>query len=480
MLLSLTYRGRPATDLGFLLHKRPDRVHEIALNHGTAHVFYPEASEDVCTAALLVELDPIGLVRDHRALGAAGDRLEGGGLGQYVNDRPYAASSFLSVAITRVFGTALSGRSKERQDLADTPIALEVHVPALPCRGGSELAEKLFRPLGYDVTLGEKLLDDRSPEWGLGPYRDLRLCGTVRLSALLSHLVVLVPVLDDDKHYWVGDDEVEKLLRRGEGWLAGHPEKDAITHRYLRHQRRLARRALARLEEEEESRDPDEVSLEADRAEQAVERTENLQSVRMRAVLDVLAQHHVTSVGDVGCGEGRLTKLLLDETRYLRVVAMDVSAVTLERAEKRLDVLAMAPARRARLELALGSLLYRDTRLDGLDAIACVEVIEHLDPDRLPFFEASLFGASRPRVVVVTTPNVEHNVRFAGRGSAALAPGALRHRDHRFEWTRAELRAWAERVAAEHGYRVSFAPIGPDDPEVGPPTQMAVFLRGAS
>ena len=71
-------------------------------------------------------------------------------------------------------------------------------------------------------------------------------------------------------------------------------------------------------------------------------------------------------------------------------------------------------------------------------------------------------------------------MRFAGPGSSGLAPGALRHRDHRFEWTRAELRAWAERVAAEHGYRVSFAPIGPDDPEVGPPTQMAVFLRGAS
>jgi 3' terminal RNA ribose 2'-O-methyltransferase Hen1 len=474
MLLSITYRGTPATDLGFLVHKRPDRVHEIALNHGTAHVFFAEASEDVCTAALLVELDPIGLVRDRRVSGAASERAEGGGVGQYVNDRPYAASSFLSVAITRVFGTALSGRSKERQALADTPLALEVHVPALPCRGGSELALKLFRPLGYDVTLGEKPLDARFPEWGQGPYRDLRLAGTVRLAALLSHLVVLVPVLDDDKHYWVGDDEVEKLLRRGEGWLAGHPEKDAITHRYLRHQRRLARRALERLEEEE-TRDPDEAGLEADRAEQAVERKENLQSVRMRAVLDVLAQHHVTSVADVGCGEGRLTKLLLDETRHLRVLGMDVSPITLERAGKRLDLAAMPPARRARLELVQGSLLYRDGRLDGLDAIVCVEVIEHLDLDRLPFFEASLFGASRPRVVVVTTPNVEHNVRFP-----QLAPAALRHRDHRFEWTRAELRAWAERVAEAHGYRVTLLPIGPDDPEVGPPTQMAVFERGTS
>jgi 3' terminal RNA ribose 2'-O-methyltransferase Hen1 len=349
-----------------------------------------------------------------------------------------------------------------------------VHLPALPCRGGSELALKLFRPLGYDVTLGEKPLDERFSEWGLAPYRDLRLVGTVRLASLLSHLVVLVPVLDDDKHYWVGGDEVEKLLSRGEGWLAAHPEKDVITHRYLRHQRRLTRRALERLEEEE-TRDPDETSLEADRAEQAVERKENLQSVRMRAVLDVLAQHHVTSVADVGCGEGRLTKLLLDETRHLRVIGLDVSPSTLERADKRLDLAAMPSARRARLELVQGSLLYRDSRLDGLDAIVCVEVIEHLDLDRLPFFEASLFGASRPRFVVVTTPNVEHNVRFP-----QLQPGALRHRDHRFEWTRAELRSWAERVAETHGYRVTLQAIGPDDPEVGPPTQMAVFVRSSA
>ncbi|MBX7191481.1 MAG: 3' terminal RNA ribose 2'-O-methyltransferase Hen1 [Sandaracinaceae bacterium] len=467
MLLTLTYRGATATDLGFLLHKHPERVHEIALPHGIAHVFFPEASEEVCTAALLVELDPIGLVRDRR-----GPEGESGALSQYVNDRPYAASSFLAVAITRAFGTALSGRSKERAALAESALELEARIPALPCRGGTELARRLFLPLGYDVTLDEAPLDPAFPAWGTGPYRALTLRGRVRLSELLAHLVVLVPVLDDDKHYWVGDDEIEKLLRRGEGWLAGHPDKELITSRYLRHQRRLTRRALERLEQEE-TRDPDEASTAGDREEQSLERAQSLQGLRMRAVLEVLAQHEVTSVADAGCGEGRLVKLLLDEPRHTRVIGMDVSPVSLERADKRLDLLSMPPARRARLSLVQGSLMYRDARLEGLDAIVCVEVIEHLDLDRLPFFEASLFAAARPRVIVITTPNVEHNVRFA-----TLAPGALRHRDHRFEWTRAQFAAWAARVADAHGYLATISLVGPDDPEVGAPTQLAVFVRG--
>src|SRR5262245_11106948 len=106
MLLTITTTHSPATDLGYLLHKNPARTHTFDLSFGQAHIFYPEVGEERCTAALLLDIDPVGLVRGRR--GPAG---EGGMLEQYVNDRPYVASSFLSVAISQVFGTAMSGRS---------------------------------------------------------------------------------------------------------------------------------------------------------------------------------------------------------------------------------------------------------------------------------------------------------------------------------------------------------------------------------
>ncbi|NUO53228.1 MAG: 3' terminal RNA ribose 2'-O-methyltransferase Hen1, partial [Polyangiaceae bacterium] len=245
MLLTITSTTHPATDLGYLLHKNPARAQAFELTFGKAHVFYPEATEERCTAALLVEVDPVGLVRGRR--GQSGDGL----LAQYVNDRPYAGSSLLSVAIVEVFGTAMAGRCKAKQEAADAPHALDARLSVLPCRGGEGLLRRLFEPLGWELTATQHALDEASPDWGLSRYFTIRLTGTKRLSELLSHLYVLVPVLDDDKHYWVADDEVEKLVRHGAGWLAAHPERELIAQRYLKHQPSLARRALERLMQED-------------------------------------------------------------------------------------------------------------------------------------------------------------------------------------------------------------------------------------
>jgi 3' terminal RNA ribose 2'-O-methyltransferase Hen1 len=198
MLLTISYSGKTATDLGYLLHKSPFRVHSFEQVFGKAHVFYPETSPDRCTAALLLEIDPIGLVRNRR--GPSGEAYA---LDQYVNDRPYAASSFLSVAIARTFGTAITGKSKERQELADTPLPLEARITVLPCRGGENLLRRLFEPLGYEVAAVRHPLDEKFPEWGESPYFTVTFKATIRLSDLLTHLYVLIPVLDDDKHYWV-------------------------------------------------------------------------------------------------------------------------------------------------------------------------------------------------------------------------------------------------------------------------------------
>ena len=466
MLFTLTTTHQPATDLGYLLRKNPGRPQTFSLNFGTAYVFYPQATTERCTCALLVEVDPVALVRRRR-----GPSGEGGVLDQYVNDRPYAASSFLSVALAEVFGSALSGSSKERPDLVQHAIPLEVEIPVVSCRGGEEFLRRLFDPLGYVVNAARLPLDARFPEWGESRYYRVKLTATLPLHMLLSHLYVLLPVLDNDKHYWVSDDEVQKLLRHGEGWLVTHPEKETITRRYLKHQRSLFTDALEQLRDESDPA-PDESAAAHAQEEADIERKLSLNDQRLAAVLAALVESHAQSVLDLGCGEGRLLRLLLKEHQFTRIVGLDVSHRALENASENLNVERLPSTLKEKLQLLHGSLMYRDQRLAGFDAAAVVEVIEHLDPPRLAAFERVLFEFAKPTTVVVTTPNREFNIKWE-----ALPAGTFRHRDHRFEWTRAEFQQWAQGVAARFGYAVRFALVGPDDPVVGSPTQMGVFTK---
>ncbi len=305
MLLTITTTHRPATDLGYLLRKNPARAQRFELSYGAAHVFYPEAAEERCTAALLLEVDPIGLVRNRR--GPAGEART---LEQYVNDRPYVASSFLSVAIAEVFGSALSGRSKERPDLVDLAIPLAATIAVLPCRGGETFLRRLFEPLGYAVQVVPQVLDEKFPEWGDSPYFTVTLEGTTPLRALLAHLYVLVPVLDNEKHYWVGDDEVEKLLRHGEGWLAAHPERELIARRYLKHRGDLVSDALGRLTDEDDP-EPDRREEAHAQEEARIEERLSLNEQRLGAVVAALKSTGARRVLDLGCGEGKLLRELL-------------------------------------------------------------------------------------------------------------------------------------------------------------------------
>jgi 3' terminal RNA ribose 2'-O-methyltransferase Hen1 len=467
MLLTITNTHAPATDLGYLLHKSPYRAQSFPLSFGRAHVFYTEASNEKCTVALLLDVDPVGLVRNRR-----GPSGEGRTLAQYVNDRPYVASSFLSVAIARVFGSAMSGRTKSHEELAETALPLRAKISVLPARGGEGFLRRLFEPLGYEVAARQHALDEKFPEWGESPYFTVELSSHVRLRDLLTHLYVLVPVLDNEKHYWVGDEEVEKLLHRGEGWLAAHPEREAIAHRYLKYRGSLANEALARLTAEE-TPDPDAEEEAHDTEEERVERPLSLNERRLAAVLAALKAAEAKRVIDLGCGEGRLLKALLEERSFTEIVGMDVSHRALEMAANRLRLERLPAKMRERLKLIQGSLTYRDKRLEGFDAATVVEVIEHLDEARLSAFERVLFEFARPETVVLTTPNVEYNVMFEG-----LPAGSFRHKDHRFEWTRAEFRAWAEAVSERYGYKVRFLPVGDEDADCGAPTQMGVFTLG--
>jgi 3' terminal RNA ribose 2'-O-methyltransferase Hen1 len=490
--LTITSTADHATDLGFLLHKHPGRAQSFEVAAGTAHVFYPEATEQRCTAALLLEVDPIALVRGRRF---GGDTFS---LSQYVNDRPYAASSMLAVALGKVFRTAMAGRCVARPDLPGLGLPLEIHVPALPSVGGLDLVSRFFEPLGWAVEVTSIPLDLSIPTWGDSEYVDLRLRGTMPLSQALSHLYVLLPVLDNAKHYWVTSDEVDKLVRAGSGWLQEHPERDLIARRYLAHQQDLVISAVGRLagidDALPESLDNavldnavldnavldnavlDNAVLDNAAADSATDaraaRPRPLVEHRRLAVAAVLKRAGASRVVDLGCGEGRLIRDLLQDASFSEILGVDVSHRALAVAERRLRLDRLPDSQRARLTLLQSSVTYRDDRLAGFDAVVLMEVIEHLDLPRLPSLERTVFAQARPKTVVVTTPNAEHNVRYE-----SLAAGTMRHRDHRFEWTRAELADWANRIAAHHGYTVRFEPIGEDDPQVGPPTQMAVFTR---
>lgn len=459
MLLTITSTTPPATDLGYLLHKNPARVQSFDVNFGKVHVFYTEATSERCTAALLLDVDPVHLVRGQR-----------GGLDQYVNDRPYVASSFMSVALAQVYGSALAGQSQERPELVSMALPYQAQLAVVPCRGGESILQRLFEPLGYTVTAQAHPLDETHPEWGMSDYFTVTLSATVRLSDLLTHLYVLIPVLDAEKHYWVGDDEVAKLLRHGEGWLVAHPERELIARRYLKRQH-LVRAALAQLAEEEDP-DPD-ASEEAHAQEEAeIEQRLSLHEQRLGAVTAVLKKSGARRVLDLGCGEGRLLQSLLADRTFTEIVGMDVSHRALEIASERLHLDRLPSLQRERLRLIHGALTYRDQRLAGYEAAAVVEVIEHLDAARLRAFERVLFEFARPGMIVITTPNAEYNVRFG-----SLPAGHLRHKDHRFEWTRPEFQTWAMKVAEQFGYGVHFLPVGPEDPVVGAPTQMGVFTR---
>jgi 3' terminal RNA ribose 2'-O-methyltransferase Hen1 len=464
MLLTITYTQPPATDLGYLLYKNPSRPQTFELNHGKAHIFYPEATKERCTAALLLDIDPIDLARGKK--GSSGE----GGLFDYVNDRPYVASSFLSVAISRVFGTAMSGKSKDRPQLAEKELPLQARIVMLPCKGEEGIINRLFEPLGYKVNIEGYMLDEKFPEWGKSKYYTVSLEGKVRLQDLLNHIYVLIPVLDSEKHYWVGEDEIDKLLQHGDGWLVNHPEKGLITGRYLKRKKSLINKAFERIVEEDVTESKEDEEPEELLQQEKPEKKLNLNQQRLGTVIAVLKSVNSKSVIDIGCGEGKLISLLLKDKSFEQITGVDVSYSVLERAKDKLKLDRLPETQRKRVNLFQSSLTYRDKRFSGYDAATVVEVIEHLDENRLEAFEKVLFKFARPKNIIISTPNREYNKYYGN-----LFEGDIRHKDHRFEWTRNEFVTWAEKVADCYGYSVKFIQVGEIDSEYGSPTQMGVF-----
>ncbi len=467
-----------ASDLGFLLHKNPHNHHVKDIKLGVARVLYPEVSDDSCTACLHVDIDSINLVRNYQ--GPANRHT----LKQYVNDRPYAANSFLTVAISRVLGTALGGTCNKKPELAAKALPLTVDIPVLPTRGGSQLISELFEPLGYVVKSTPLVFDTELESWGNSPYCQVTLSGTLTLSELLKHLYILIPVLDDEKHYWVDEDEIEKLIRHGGEWVSNHPAKHLIVSRYLKKQGYLKKQALDILDINEsvvselQKNDGsllDDVEAKAQYGEAKLEKPIRLNDLRIQKVVEAIRLKDVTSIIDFGCGEGRYLREFLKQPKLKRVTGIEVSTSELLKAEKLLKTDRLPEQARDKLKLLQGSLTYFDKRTQGYDFATCIEVIEHIDEERLDAFKSSVFGFAAPRYVMLSTPNAEYNVLFE-----TLESGEIRHTDHRFEWDRATFRKWCREICDEYGYTAVFDFIGEEHKEHGGPTQMALFEKDES
>lgn len=455
MLLTISTSHQPATELGYLLHKHPDKIQTFEITGGKAHVFYPEATESQCEAALLLDIDSLELVR---TLKTPGNSLM---LRHYVNDRPYVNSSFMSSAIAKVFSSALNGKCKAKPELTTQALPLQVTLSVLRVNTNIDMVERVFVPLGYKVTFEQHALEPTFAQWGQSQYITLQLQHTIPLYRLLAHLYVLLPVFDNDKHYWVSANDIENLLNKGKNWLPSHPEKEWITRRYLKNIRSLTKVVWDRLLEKRPSSPQQEINALA---------PDSLHQQRLEAVFQVLKKSKVKSVLDLGCGEGKLIKLLLKEVQFTSIVGMDVSFRELQKAKEKLYLDDLPLRQKQRVQLIQGSVTYQDKRFEGFDAAVLVEVIEHIDQERLVALEQVVFAKAQPIKVILTTPNAEYNSQYE-----FLEENEFRHDDHRFEWSRAEFEQWTQHVGQTYNYRVEISSIGEEDTKVGAPSQMAVF-----
>ncbi len=462
MLLTISTTHQPASDLGYVLHKHPDRFQSVKLAIGQAHIFYPTCSDEEASIALLLDVDPIDMVRGNKRKMSGSFALQ-----QYVNDRPYVASSFMSVAIAKAFSTAMNGRCTGKPELADVVFPLQVKISVLPAaKGGENLIRALFEPLGYSVDCKRLTLDEKFPEWGESRFYEVSLTHNLRMSELLSHLYVMIPVLDNDKHYYVAESEIDKLLEKGEGWLGQHPHKEQIIKRYFLGLKGFSRKAKEQLAANEPQEEVD-----VSEADAAIKKP-RLHQQRLELAKKQLLEAGAKTVIDLGCGEGKLLRMLKKESQFTKIVGMDISYSELLKAKERLRWEEMSDRQKERMDLFQGSLTYKDDRLSGFDGAAIIEVIEHLDENRLKAFERVVFEHARPKTIVLSTPNADYNALYE-----QLSAGSMRHSDHRFEWSRAEFKAWTEKIKGKYQYDYNILPVGELDEQYGAPSQMAVLTR---
>jgi 3' terminal RNA ribose 2'-O-methyltransferase Hen1 len=447
MQLSIKVTGQGAGVVSHLISKNPHNLYERNEKGHTVRLVYTTSSEEETEFLLYVVPDPIELVRNSPDLY---------NITQYINDREFAVSSLFCSFIRTALGTALNGKPKEEyRSWVDHELQLELRFGPLASSLSDKQIQQLFEPLGYKIGID---YGDFTVFKEKSTARYLTIKGTKTLQTSLRHVFVLIPVLDDYKHYFIDEREVEKLERYGEGWLEFHPLADLIIKRSLRFRDVIAKSNFKVSDEKDlnfRNKAPSKPRLNDMRYEAIVKQVQSLTNK--------------STVIDMGAGEGKLSVQLGFIPGIQEILAVEPSQREHIRAKERFE---KAKQIEGFLEPSLlwGSLFYTDDRLRNKDVMILCEVIEHINEDRLPGIMELIFRENRPRTFLITTPNQEYNAIYdLGEN--------MRHNDHRFEWSREEFQNRCQNWIANVPYSVVFAGIGEEQEPYGFPTQMAIFSR---
>ena len=473
MHLILKASGEGADIVSHLLSKNPNNVYDRTDKGVRVRMVYTTATERETEVLMHAEPDPVDLVRG---------TPDGYDITQYINDREFVTSSLFCSYIRSALGTALNGKPKEAYARwVGHPFDMELSFGPVASDLPDRAIEELFSPLGYAVTLERDELTYTFDLKKKSTVRRIILRGQVTVQNALRQLFLLIPVLDNYKHYFISEDEIDKIKRYGEGWLDSHPLKEMIIKRTLRFAELI--RQYERQEgalsapAEAVNAEEDNVSTEGkgdgiDDPSLQEDPPVRLNELRYRAITDVVAGLPLKRrIVDMGAGEGKLSARLAYIPGVESILAVEPSGQSRLRAMERFAKLEERSGIAAMPEPIIGSLFYFDEQLQNQDVMILCEVIEHIDAYRLNGIMDTIMNEYQPEVLLVTTPNKEYNQVYA------MERESFRHHDHRFEWTRAELAAQCEMWTKQAEYTFEIRGIGEYAEGFGQPTQLVIFRK---
>ncbi|MFF2588046.1 3' terminal RNA ribose 2'-O-methyltransferase Hen1 [Peribacillus butanolivorans] len=445
MQLTIQASGDNVQAISYLLSKNPSNLYERNHKGHLVRLFYSKFTETELEATIFVTPDPIELVKGNS---------NSYDINHYINDREFAVSSIFCSLIRSALGTALNGQPKEEHtEWVNHPFSFQFEFgPVVSSLSDNQLKD-LFEPIGYEVMITRPEIEYSFQIKDKSSARYISLKGMKTLQDGLRHLFVLIPVIDNYKHYYIDEKEIEKLERYGDGWLKDHPMRDYIYRQSLR---------FKEVYSIVENRKPEEKKEEK-------ESKVRLNDLRYEKIVDTVSQMNPRSIVDFGSGEGKLSVRLGFVEGIKEILAVEPSQTAAIKALGRFEKVKnkekfVVP------ETLWGSLFYYDERLKNKDVIILCEVIEHIDEYRLPKVLDTILHNYQPNALIITTPNREYNEVYDKED-------VLRHNDHRFEWTRAEFRQWCTERNHRDIYSLKFEGIGEEHDTYGYPTQMCVFER---
>ncbi|HWO95040.1 MAG TPA: 3' terminal RNA ribose 2'-O-methyltransferase Hen1 [Bacillus sp. (in: firmicutes)] len=452
MQLSMKVVGEGAENLSRLLAKNPNNLYDREEKGNRTRLVFTSSNEREAEAVIFVTPDPVELVRNSPGIFD---------ITQYINDREFAVSSLFCSYIRTALGTALNGKPKEEFiEWVDHPFNMEVGFGPVASHLSDQTIRELFEPLGYLIEIERGEADYSFNLKQKSSARYLKLKGQITVQQALRHLFILIPVLDNYKHYFIDEKEIEKIQRYGEGWLDEHPLRSYIIEQSLRF-KELINKVPISSSIVTENKVNDDVSAPP---------KIRLNEQRYQAIIDKVESLPLNQkVVDFGSGEGKLSVRLGMVPNVQEILAVEPSESSQLRALERFEKAAGKDQFVCPTPI-WGSLFYYDERLRGKDIIILCEVIEHIDEFRLPNIMKTIFGEYRPNALIVTTPNHEYNAVYDMDEN-------MRHADHRFEWTRGEFKDWCETWIAKFPYSMQLQGIGQEHEEYGFPTQMCTFVR---